>query len=79
MSATASKKNNQSPKGKPNPQPNTPPEESISTSITFSKNTYDVLEEMKKLPQFRNNRSNVVETLIINNPQFKEFIANKKR
>lgn len=48
----------------------------VQFSVTFSKETADVINKMTELPQYRNNRSFVIETLVTSNPTFVSF--NKK-
>lgn len=59
------------------PPPTEPSTETVGTSVTFSKTTFDILEEMKGLPSYRNNRSSVIESLVVNSPAFKEYVLQR--
>ncbi len=41
--------------------------------ITLATETADTIDDMMELPEYRNNRSFVIETLITTHPKFRKF------
>jgi len=52
--------------------------ETAQFSVTFSTATAEVINEMVKMPEYRNNRSFAIETLITSSAAYKRFVKNKK-
>ncbi len=52
--------------------------ETVQFSVTVSNDTAQMINEMLTLPQYRRNRSLVIETLITSNPTYISFSKDKK-
>lgn len=53
--------------------------ETVARSITFSTDTDNMIDKMSLLPKYRNNRSFVIESLIVDSPEYIAFVDRERR